>query len=1372
MFNTLSKIPHIWEEIAFRVIPVSLAVLSMSFPAISFLSIPMGLIFFTICQNQFIKAHNISTWIKENNLDWKTSDILLATLFNIFPDKDSKEKFNTDAKKAEIRSQTRSRFLPTILLSVPYLYSMLFAPSIAVVGLAAVTGAFVHKYLNLILKNKLNIFDEIGIVTMSPDDDFKIDSNYTVSLKNSDDAQKLFLVLNGRKLSKEEAEILTDIILSNVEQYGYFIGLLQQIRNRFIGNAELLVETLAERIDITNTNQLNLFKAISENLILKWKTVLPALFRRLDLNNDANVSLIKYFISKNPYNSELSTIIVEKADFKNKNHLVILNDLKSINDDVLSALMNKADIKNIEHVNLILNSLLKASYLFSFQKVLSDIMKEINLSDKQTLEVFSAFMRNNGHILDDNNIKLLIQKISFEADEQIELLESVLKKNTANIDLVFDILLTNNINLNDTRYSKIFKIIIDKMLSKYSSYKDARKYFDKNIFLLPANSVQGKYAFSSLIDLLHNELIAHQNRHLKIVNGRMVVRVKEDGTDPVLDSIFRFAQDIETRKEMFDSELKARFDGFMRDLNFLKEMESRTSKRSYTRNRKVTDSIADNLTIEEFCKEKGFSLMKQTPNVFFDSRRYSFTGVLNFISKKLFGFRPSHHNPTYIMTTNTVDAEKLDGVISQFDAYMNLLDENLYILNKIDGLTAFDSQFDDVVNHIILMIDYLEQISYHGISSFRMSLKNILEEIKNNNTTIAEQKKIIESQSGNLIKNILTINTLVNRIHQQANMSFVMTVMSSLSDYENASYNTLVSKNDNLISVYNLSSNDISPQVEKFLSDLAENPDFSTDVKTPIFVKDNIVLWVASLGVHSVRILIDFNEETKSILVDFHEGAIGDGNTTRIKMLDDILTSMGFKVEKSIQEFESRRLPDGIVAKLNKDVGLTNNMDFSNAAKQALILFNNSASLNNLISNKFQMKHNIDVAKLAIMDIYSRYYALSYIRSNFVRTRLNTRRNLNKILKSLELPLIPRKEQGFWTFLKIGRITVGFIKTYGQNTIDKYVNKPIEQAFATGYLKINDKGELERNKDYNPIASMSDKMKDILESEVGQAEEIDMLDQGALVSQMPEGEMNFKTVGQIGGYVLKTGYIKLNNGRLDENTKGEFLAVTTLTDKNGIIRYTSSEIAGYPENMNTESGRMKLNSQQLEQILKTERYDISSAEKLTNSELLNYRSKIQETIIKGDAPVAYGTMISSPKEQKNTVFARLGENTRETSLYIDKYASPENVTEASQYDVSLFAGGSYSSHAGIVLREYGKTAMIVNDSQMVDKKMRIKFYQPKGAVVHTGNLETLETEEHEIELEPNDIVLIDIRNNKMILFESKMFKKRKSGIFYLNYRDI
>ena len=140
-------------------------------------------------------------------------------------------------------------------------------------------------------------------------------------------------------------------------------------------------------------------------------------------------------------------------------------------------------------------------------------------------------MMKNSHALDDNNIRKLIQKIDFEVDEQVELLELVLKKSGTNIELIFQLLLNNNINLNDTRYSEIFKTIIDKMLSKYDSYKNAKKYLDTNIFLLPANTIQGKYAFGLLIDILHNKLNSHQNRFLNIVNGRIFVRPNVNGTD-------------------------------------------------------------------------------------------------------------------------------------------------------------------------------------------------------------------------------------------------------------------------------------------------------------------------------------------------------------------------------------------------------------------------------------------------------------------------------------------------------------------------------------------------------------------------------------------------------------------------------------------------------------------------------------------------------------------------------------------------------------------------------------------------------------------------------------------------------------------------
>ena len=38
---------------------------------------------------------------------------------------------------------------------------------------------------------------------------------------------------------------------------------------------------------------------------------------------------------------------------------------------------------------------------------------------------------------------------------------------------------------------------------------------------------------------------------------------------------------------------------------------------------------------------------------------------------------------------------------------MKLLDENVYVINKFSEVTSFDSQFDNVINHINSMIDCL-----------------------------------------------------------------------------------------------------------------------------------------------------------------------------------------------------------------------------------------------------------------------------------------------------------------------------------------------------------------------------------------------------------------------------------------------------------------------------------------------------------------------------------------------------------------------------------------------------------------------------------------------------------------------------------------
>ena len=239
---------------------------------------------------------------------------------------------------------------------------------------------------------------------------------------------------------------------------------------------------------------------------------------------------------------------------------------------------------------------------------------------------------------------------------------------------------------------------------------------------------------------------------------------------------------------------------------------------------------------------------------------------------------------------------------------------------------------------------------------------------------------------------------------------------------------------------------------------------------------------------------------------------------------------------------------------------------------------------------------------------------------------------------------------------------------------------------------------------------MTSKLEKILEG--NQSQEIQMLDEGAIISQVPEGELKLTTVGQIGKYIVKTGYIKLIDGRLSDK-KGEFISVKVLVDDRGIIRYTKSELVGFPDSIGENTGRKELTTKELQELLEQEGYDIEEVEELSEEERQTYRAKIEEEIEAITVPVAYGTIISKPKDSRVAGIAK-----KVGDVFIDKYASPENIVEATKKEVSIFEGGSYSSHAGIVLREYDKTSIILNEGQVTKEGMRIKFYEYVGEVEH------------------------------------------------------
>ena len=148
---------------------------------------------------------------------------------------------------------------------------------------------------------------------------------------------------------------------------------------------------------------------------------------------------------------------------------------------------------------------------------------------------------------------------------------------------------------------------------------------------------------------------------------------------------------------------------------------------------------------------------------------------------------------------------------------MKLLDENMYVLYKFTNLNAFDSQFDDVIKHINLMIDYLSAFDASDANYFRRVLRDILNEIKDGRTTITEQKNFSTGR-GKDVRDITTINRLINSIHQQANKDFVMDIRHNARLSMSKVQNVFVTKGDRTIKAYNLSENEIHPNIRRLLS--------------------------------------------------------------------------------------------------------------------------------------------------------------------------------------------------------------------------------------------------------------------------------------------------------------------------------------------------------------------------------------------------------------------------------------------------------------------------------------------------------------------------------------------------------------------------
>ena len=1336
LFNVLSKYAHVWEEIAFRAVPAILSLLTVSLPVTSFLTVPLSIIFFTACQSQFIKAHNVGQWIKQNNFEWSKTDTLKATLFNIFPSKELKESFDKFSKSQQTIKQTRERFLPTLLLSAPYVFSLLFIPNIPLVILSTVIAIGFHKFFNSFLKVKMNIFENYEDEFVPSMSDFLTGKDF-IDLSNEKEKQDFINILNNGIVTKEDARNFVEKLdLNDISQSNYLSDIFAKKVKILNSGEREIIEALVETFNVDNAAQFEFVRNIlfGDFLYSIDEQTAEKLVNKLNFDNETQLNALSYLLRNKVYHKrftlrDLNMRIMRKINVNDYKQLELLKLFSYVDDNSLYSFLSKIDFDNKQKVQYIFN-LLSNYDILQHTKSTDFILSKLNLQNSEDFKILQSIVSFTKYI----NAKVLndiFKKLNL--NDKINLTFAKTLINKKNTDLETFGLLSKYFDLNDSKQVVLLKYLIEKLFAEstvnsvFVFYENIQKGLEKINFTDMSDREKILYQMftDGLIARLNAEITDIQNDSIRAKDDKMIIFLP---APQIFNKVVELSELLEKKSNMLSQQSQIELETLKNKIELFKNMRD------------------EKVTIEDFAQRYDFNLLKQTPNTFFDSNRYSFTKLLDLLPVQRIGHKVRKHVPSYFMERKDIDKKSLKKVLSQFDSYMKLLDENLYVLSRFESLTGFDSQFDDVVKHIDLMIDYLSSFNQQDASYFRNTLNNILDNIKNQKTTIEEQKQFASKSSDDITK-ISTINTLINRIHQKANLDFVLNIRKTASLSLSNVQNVFVSKEDRTIKAYDLSENQMNPEIKRLLLLLIENPDFSTYDKSQIFIKDNIFLWNGLLGDHSARVLIDFSEENKNIFVDFSEAEKTDASQARIHALRQMMSDFGFISNIYQNDYNNNSL----IATINKDTGLNNDTDICDLAQKAMILLSNAASLYRTDITR----EVIDAATLGIMDLYRKCFFITSD-NNFIKTRINNAKFFNNILSYLHLPNIPSSQKGMISNIRTAMLFARKTKTLGQYAIDQYVNKPIEQGFATGYLTINKEGYLEQNLQYNPLLSMTEKIGSFINESIRNSQEIEMLNQGTVISQIPEQNLNLTANGQLGGYLLKSGYIKLVNGSLNSTTKGEYLSIKVLVDKNGIARYTYTELVGFPDLMNNQSGRQTLTSSQLEQILKNEGYEIANTEPLTDSELITYRKRLQENITGSTIPTAYGTLISKPRNK--TVVNAVAYGDRKNGIYTDRYANPDNVAVAAQYKMSLFAGGSYSSHAGIVLREYKKTAMIVNDSKFANDEMTIKFYQPKGSVQQNNSIQTREIEEIELTLQPNDIVLIDTKNKKIILFANEEFK--------------
>ncbi len=645
-------------------------------------------------------------------------------------------------------------------------------------------------------------------------------------------------------------------------------------------------------------------------------------------------------------------------------------------------------------------------------------------------------------------------------------------------------------------------------------------------------------------------------------------------------------------------------------------------------------------------------------------------------------------------------------VIHQFEAWQKLIEANEISITQLDNLAEYISKIDDdryltseekfeiqkrfeeICDSINLMIRYFSKIDTYGIDykdaneALRKIRTDFLLGLQRNIRTKKDVEKYdlfkIGTWAQGELEYVTRLNALINAIHQISAIKFRENI-DKINVNSGDIQKIFLQKGDIKINAYNFSDNEngINNDISELFERLTQNND--TDIKDFIIYNDDLY-WTCRLRVHSISIYFDF--KNRSINLSFTESSNVTGNKLRLLYFKKVLKKLGFEIAGSSDS--------GILtlrASIDETTGINNNTDFVDLAKKVILLFRHSDELD-LFLNYIYFSNSDDInvvdkinAKIkSLQDIFlSGFMWFNYKDKKHETFKRNAPVNLyiNEAEKERFRELnykIKQLNNKFLNFTGIPNeiLNKGLIT---QKIIDEYINNPLQRAFVDGKILINN-NKFFVNNNFNVVEDIISYIEKNEDDSIRQAELLNFID---------NNKFNFNTITNIGGLILKSGYIKLSDDR--------FLSVKVLTEPNGTdFKYAYNEV------VTIDSKRKYVNYNNLSKILSDNNYKIpGTIEYISTGEKENRKKLFDGEIIQFDTP----SIIADGNSAGNGyVFGEITldkYNSDQNKILAISHTNPDDVDFILNSKAIITTTGSKISHSSIVTKEAGIPAVNIAD---------------------------------------------------------------------------